>query len=117
MHDAAEADHAAINQNEPAFEKLRACAPLLERLRNFDLRDFLLEHDVKLLEACAQWLRPGASGLCALSVRSALYDFIDDLDIEMERDLSHNELGRVLMALRKNPQETDGNKRKITVGG
>ena len=115
MHKAANQDEEALKNEQPAFHKLQQCDALLGRLRNFQLREYLLDPEVKLLEAFARWLKPSSDGLCALGVRTTLYEIIGNLDIEMERDLQHNDLGKVLMGLRKNPQETAANQRKITV--
>jgi hypothetical protein len=115
MIDAAIADDEAIKTNEPAMEKLMQHTTLFERLKSYQLKEHLLDQDAQLLNALARWLKPSATGLCAGDVRNAVYDFIEKLDIDMERDLTSNDLGKVLMALRKHPLETQTNQRRITV--
>ena len=115
MIDAANADDESIKTNEPAMVKLMQHKDLFERLKSFQLQEHLLDQDGNLLDALARWLRPSATGLCALEVRNAVYDFIDKLDVDMERDLSSNDLGKVLMTLRKHKLETEANQRRITV--
>ncbi len=115
MHDVADKDEMSIRNQEPAFEKLQQHTDLLEGLSHSQLRDCLLDPEAKLLSAFARWLKPSSTGLAALAVRNAIYEFVDELDIDMERDLTYNDLGKVLMALRKHKLETVENQRKITV--
>jgi len=115
MRKAAAKDEEAVQNDQPALEKLKQYGPLLEKLQHYDLQEYILENAGAVLGTFAIWLRPGPSGLCALQVRKALLAFIDDLDLEMDRHLTSNDLGKVLMALRKHDDETIANKRKITV--
>jgi hypothetical protein len=61
MNAAAAADDQALSRKEPAFEKIKQCKALFERLRKYELKEYLLDSDAKLLAAFARWLKPSST--------------------------------------------------------
>jgi len=121
---AAQEDRLARQAGKPALRKLAQLSEVRKQVNNPSIRELLLEgvsdnpdghtHGATtILAVFHEWLRPlKGSTLPDLNVRSAVYEMLERFPVEPVH-ISNSRLAAVLVALKKHPEETAENKRRL----
>jgi transcription factor SPN1 len=123
---AATLDRQARLKGKPALRKLALLPSVRKCVNNSSIRELLLEgiadmnpdgHShgggTTILAVFHEWLRPNkGSTMPDLNVRTAVYEMLERFPVEPVH-ISNSRLAPVLLALKKHPEETAENKRRL----
>jgi len=110
MMEAYDKDVMCRSRNQPAVAKLNLLPRVQQIVRMKEAQHSLLEGQI--LDAFNKWIEPHERVLSSFTVRRAIYEIIKSLPCKSDHIINSG-IGKTIVALRKHPDETEENKRRL----